>query len=373
MAIEGEVVVRIVTGPGNARRVQARVERPRLARILFGGRMAAEAAPLAGAIFAICGRSQAVAAQSAIDMALGVEAGDGDRAAREIRVAAETVHEHAWRVLVDWPRLEGREPELGALAAAREALAPLLSAQAGKDPGEAIRAARKWGREALFGAEPAEFVGMTSMPALESWLRETRTPAARLGAAMLAGDPGLGGASDVAPLPRCDEGTVRAISAAMEGDDDFEKAPHWRGEPRETGPLARAGSHPLVAAAIAKWGRGVGARWISRLLEMAQALEAMSRGRSQNHGAVALGAGQAVSWVETARGVLVHRVGIEAGSIAQYRIVAPTEWNFHPDGAFARGAQGLPAGGASQLERDVRRLVASLDPCVGVRYEAGHA
>jgi uptake hydrogenase large subunit len=66
-------------------------------------------------------------------------------------------------------------------------------------------------------------------------------------------------------------------------------------------------------------------------------------------------------------------VTLEGERIARYRIVAPTEWNFHPEGAFARGAMTIPAGDAAQLESDVRWLVASLDPCVGVRYEAGHA
>ncbi len=53
--------------------------------------------------------------------------------------------------------------------------------------------------------------------------------------------------------------------------------------------------------------------------------------------------------------------------------MAPTEWNFHPEGAFARGALSLDAADATRLEGDVRWLVASLDPCVAVRYEAGHA
>ena len=69
----------------------------------------------------------------------------------------------------------------------------------------------------------------------------------------------------------------------------------------------------------------------------------------------------------------MHRVTLEGGRIGAYRIVAPTEWNFHPDGAFARGAVGMAAADAAALERGVRWLVSSLDPCVAVRYEAGHA
>jgi Ni,Fe-hydrogenase I large subunit len=120
---------------------------------------------------------------------------------------------------------------------------------------------------------------------------------------------------------------------------------------------------------MAQWGKGVGARLVARLVELAAALEAFG-GR---HGAVQLDGATAISWVDTARGLLVHRVALEGDRIAAYRIVAPTEWNFHPDGAFTQGAMALAADDTARLEREVRWLVASLDPCVGVRYEAGHA
>jgi Ni,Fe-hydrogenase I large subunit len=127
--------------------------------------------------------------------------------------------------------------------------------------------------------------------------------------------------------------------------------------------------HPLVAATVTQWGKGVGARLAARLVELAAAL-GMADGR---HGAKRLGDGAGLSWVETPRGLLLHRVVLEGERIAAYRIVAPTEWNFHPSGAFSRGAVGIPAGHAGRLEQDVRWLVASLDPCVGVRFEAAHA
>jgi Ni,Fe-hydrogenase I large subunit len=79
-----------------------------------------------------------------------------------------------------------------------------------------------------------------------------------------------------------------------------------------------------------------------------------------------------VGWAETARGLVVHRVRLNGDRVAGYRIVAPTEWNFHPEGAFAQGARRIE-GEARAIEAKVQRLVASLDPCVGVRYEARHA
>ena len=60
---------------------------------------------------------------------------------------------------------------------------------------------------------------------------------------------------------------------------------------------------------------------------------------------------------------------IAAGAVRRYRIVAPTEWNFHPRGALVRGLEGLAASGEAELERLVRLAVESLDPCVAHRVE----
>ncbi len=74
-----------------------------------------------------------------------------------------------------------------------------------------------------------------------------------------------------------------------------------------------------------------------------------------------------VGQVEAARGRLVHRVEIESGMIRGYRILAPTEWNFHPDGVLARGLEGLPVG--SDLNALVALTVEAVDPCVGYQIE----
>ena len=52
-------------------------------------------------------------------------------------------------------------------------------------------------------------------------------------------------------------------------------------------------------------------------------------------GALSLGDGIGLGWAENARGRLLHLVQLQGGRAALYRIVAPTEWNFHPDGPFA--------------------------------------
>jgi hypothetical protein len=226
-----------------------------------------------------------------------------------------------------------------------------------------------WARDAIYGCPHASFLALDTIDGLRGWMDSAATPVAILAQALLADRAPLG-ASDVGLLPfGTDRWVERALAPAIDGDAGFDDVPHLQGAARETGPLARMAGHPLADAAIRAWGKGVGARFVARLLETAAALEAFG-GR---HGAVALGRESAIAWVDTARGLLVHRVQVEGERVAAYRIVAPTEWNFHPDGAFTRGALAIAADDPVRLESGVRWIVASLDPCIGVRYEAQHA
>jgi coenzyme F420-reducing hydrogenase alpha subunit len=60
----------------------------------------------------------------------------------------------------------------------------------------------------------------------------------------------------------------------------------------------------------------------------------------------------------------MHALRIEDGKIADYAIVAPTEWNFHPDGPFVREASGWMASTREAAELRLKALVLALDPCV---------
>lgn len=70
--------------------------------------------------------------------------------------------------------------------------------------------------------------------------------------------------------------------------------------------------------------------------------------------------------VECARGRLVHRVAVAGGRVADYKILAPTEWNFHPEGPLARGLAGAWVGReTAAVRQSIEWLVTALDPCVG--------
>ena len=105
------------------------------------------------------------------------------------------------------------------------------------------------------------------------------------------------------------------------------------------------------------------ARWLE-LVELAAAdVEVAGQGRATllASGALHLGTGQALAWCEMARGLLLHWVRLDvAGAVQDYRVLAPTEWNFHPEGALAQTVAALPVDDVTAA----RTLAAAYDPCV---------
>jgi hypothetical protein len=82
-------------------------------------------------------------------------------------------------------------------------------------------------------------------------------------------------------------------------------------------------------------------------------------------GALSCGPRQGLAWVEMARGLLIHQVALDAASskVRACQVLAPTEWNFHPEGVVAQTLASLPATAPDPQAR-VQLLMAAFDPCV---------
>ncbi len=140
-----------------------------------------------------------------------------------------------------------------------------------------------------------------------------------------------------------------AVAQAMT-DRNFARAPVLPGRCVETGAAARQ--------AAAGFAHSMSGRLAARFHDMAAALDAIRallagccralrhRGRPQHR------PGRGFAAVDSARGRLYHRVKLDGGGrIVDYAIVAPTEWNFHPDGPFVRRLIGARIGAGTAAAR----------------------
>jgi hypothetical protein len=309
--------------------------------------------------------------------------------ARHLLVDVETAREHLWRLLLDWPGLLGEGPRgpamarvMGACGQLRSALAaggdPLVLGTPGLQPDlaaatAALTALADVATSQVLGQAPPDWLAATpTATELGHWAAATDTAAARLLRLVASQGWSAVGRSPVPALPPLSSAALEARLGGPEADD-FIAAPLWAGAPAESSPFTRQLSQALVADLTRKQGNGLLTRLTAQLVELAvilaglparlAALEAGGdspgdKGEGEGEGGVGL------AQVQAARGLLVHRVAIQAGRVADYRILAPTEWNFHPQGAAALGLATLPDADDETLRRIAGLFVTALDPCV---------
>ena len=360
MSLEGELAIVIGWDGRAVRRVRVDSTRPDIAGRVLTGREADEVLALVPRLYSICSASQRIAAQLAVRAARGDAPSDTDLSSAQGRVGAEMVREYAWRVLVDWPRLIGEEVDQAAVRRIREDFPDELLAL---EP----RAARRIAC-AVFGGSADAWLAPQRIADLDPWMAAGETCASRLLATLRPEDRAIG-ASDC-PLLRFPSSARErdALMDAVTNDPGFARFPTQDGQPAETGPLARrsAAGDPLVAG----FGHSTFARFVARLRDLAALLAARTLPRVCTWSARD---GMGAACLENARGMLLHFVELDGARTRRYRIVAPTEWNFHPAGALALGLRDTRHAGEAELRRRTELLVQALDPCVRARLEFEHA
>lgn len=370
MGLEGALRIVLAVSGGRVERVRIVSTRINIAQSLLQGRSRSEILTALPRLFSVCARSQAAAGELGCAVAAGESVRDDVLARCRTEVSAEVVREYAWSVLLDWPRRIGEQPTEDAVAAARTSEATRARARP-PTGGEAHAIAM-----ATFGVDVNEWLSARSSRELDRWLDAGTTAAARFVRRMRDEEAANTGdaARREAAVPLL-QGRDRILAmaeiwSACQADPEFASRPTWHGLPAETGALARLQPDPLIGELTRACAGRVLPRFVARLRELARLLAGRD---SLAVGMRSLPSRGAAAWVENARGLLVHHVRFEDGRAATYRIVAPTEWNFRPDGAVAAALVGAPAADREALRQRANRVVHSLDPCVACRLEIEHA
>ena len=360
-ALGGQLLLR----PGQPRPGNLGSSRVDWAAVLARGQPAASLPGTLACLYTLCGQAHRLCASMAIAAAQGQAAAQRGPVPREL--VRETMREHLRRICLDWPATLGCDAGDGPAGALGRC--PLFG---NDDPAATLR----WVEQALLAMPAAHWLARwQNDPAdwLARWSGAAATPTAR----WLAGCRPL--ASQVlasTPLRvHADDACLLLLAADLLADAGFSRKPLWRAACAETGPAARLQDQRALPAS--PWLR-LGAR----LAELVTLVE-LSSGRSEfGHGSpplmcgsVPTGPGEGLAWVEMARGLLVHVVRLDGrgprARVAACRVLAPTEWNFHPQGVVAQYLENMVAAPSpSELQR-LRLLIAAYDPCV--RFEVGPA
>lgn len=377
--LAGQLSITLTVAGERVQTVQIASSRPLQAVRLCHGRHPAEALRLLGMLYSVCGSGQRVAGVMACEQALGLPPQAERQRARTLLCQIETLHEHIGQVLLVWPLLFTLPVEPAqALGWPQRALAALDQTALLNPEGAGVTIERVALRDLLariaatvqtvLGHPAADWLRLTTTPAgFSRWLHRSDTPATRSLRQVHAERQAGMGRCDCPPLPLLPAAELSAWAA----EPAHTLYPVWHNAPHETSVYTRQRQQPLLRALHQRHGNGLLSRLLARLLEIAgltvqleQTLttlpDTIPPAPRQTHPR-----GTGLAQLDVARGRLIHAVSQQDGQISDYRIIAPTEWNCHPQGVLARSLSSLSAPDEPALRRQAERLIHAIDPCVG--------
>lgn len=357
MSAAGGLKLQLRVAEGKVAALQPGLLTPPASRLL-AGQSAPDAIHRLRRLFSLCGHAQAAAGRAAL-----VAAGADLPPLAGRPVLLEAAQEHLWRLLRDWPRKLGQPAQDQWFAEWYRRLSEAIRSNAGQLP------------------ELADFVehqlldsawDRVSTPAqLLAWSESSASPLARLVWQLLASPFALElvqAMGETAPSHPGSWLEAESFSPPEHWPADFEGRPHLAQQP-ETGGLARHRDHPLLAALeMGRVNERLTARLLARVLDVRGVANRLARpGEDEVMSTLSPESGTGLAWLETARGVLLHRVKLAAGGVLEYAVVSPTAWNFHPNGPCAQALAplvGRPVPDVAALRRVISPWVLALDPCV---------
>ena len=354
----GSVTIDVAIADRRVRAVEIESTRPTNIARLFVGRLVDDIPGLAERLFSFCGRSHRLAAARAAAAAFDRPIDPARRTADAIGLAAERIAETLrGTVLADAMPNAPIDPRVTmllreALSAARTLMMHGLN-EGKHSPSHA---------PALVARLSEAMRGLGVMSGSPNLAPDPHTPVGRLleeaerETAFLARTPDM--------LTEADDGDV--VDALRTYGDSFAAAPVLPGRVAETGAYARHWQGTAAAATA------LAARLHARLLDMTESLDllqaAVTTGVAPEADPVRseeTGPYEGFAALESPRGRLYHWLRASAGrQVADYAILAPTEWNFHPHGPLREALIGAETGTGEDALRRIRRLVGVFDPCV---------
>ncbi|MCP3849201.1 MAG: hypothetical protein GY694_03020 [Gammaproteobacteria bacterium] len=396
MGIEGFLDIQLVMKNSEVNAVEIRSSRPVNASRVFIGKNINESLTMLPLLFSICGVAQACAGVRACEQALGLEVSESLEQVRDKLVNMETLREHLWRILLDWPILLNKgmiekksisqqvnTQEMSEIIQYQKHYRQLLTADSNPflleqavssvrtESCQPINKLYQLLEKSIFAISPAQWLEIDTIEKLQHWFESSATIAAQFIKKIHQNQWQSLGRNNVKGLFTLQTEAVNIDTLVAQFDNEnFVKLPQWHNKCYETSSLTCVDS-TLLQLLRFKWGNGLMSRLVARLTAMAQIITGLIDNTDNPMSAMSQEKydinGDGISIVSAARGLLVHHISVEQEKIKKYQILAPTEWNFHPQGVVAQSLAGLQ-GDEEQIKIQAELLINTIDPCVGYNF-----
>ena len=399
MNLEGQIEIDItVHKESGLKDISLINNRPHQAAQLLVGKTVDEVLSLIPMLFHVCGKAQGAAAINAINMAQGQPVECKLARARAALVDVEFLREHLLRVFLDWPK---QLPD-GEKLIPQQALQSLM--QSGPRFESALFGTSKpfsqlamlhlnWDdidplledvadllESHVFGCPADVWLKAKTADVVLHWMKESETVAAQSCRHILDKGWAGEGETDLHFLPNLSVEELYELLFSKDASA-FTAAPTWHSGSKETSAFSRHFDHPLLQRIVAHCGAGLLARHVARLIEIAVVFARLKAGLIDLKNMIGdesfltqpPHAQTGIGMVEASRGLLVHGVQLDGDTIANYRILAPTEWNFHETGPLVTALANITGHDLERIKMIAELVVPAIDPCTQTKLEARYA
>lgn len=386
MSIAGELKINIsftdiqTSKQANGKQISAQIEstRPLQAARLFKGKSISQTLTTLPLLFNICSKAQTVTALRAIESATQSPTDEQTESYREALITLENLREQTLRVLMDWSSCIKEEAENQLLALVTLGINQLMQSL---NPStvlsynsKALRFSNQpqWKSfshtlsQAIFASDAQTWLdniflnGQLSQDEIINWASKQHTQTARFIHWLNQKEWKHAGKSSIGHIPKINDKNLLILLSKDE--QTFTSKPSWNNQCYELSWFSR--KH--LSNNDQEIDNGIYTRMVARLKEIADLITRLDHFFIHNiklETRKSLVSGIAHS--EAARGRLTHYVEVEGDTINKLVILAPTEWNFHPNGVAVDSLNRLQADSSSELRQQAVLLIHAIDPCVG--------
>lgn len=402
---EGQIDITLTILPSGKKEVTILNNRPVHAAKLLVGKTIDEALTIIPLLYHICGKAQGSAAISALQAAKNTRSDETTYLSRTVLSDVELIREHLLRIFLDWPALleaDDCSTEVSkqmsdfmrfsseferALFHSEKPFSPHTVATPERDLlFKTFSDLENFLECHIYGCSPDLWLKAKARDVIFHWMRQDKCLSARSCAVILENGWAQEGQTIIPFLPKLTANQCASLLFSNNNlqSDDFIASPTWKELPHETSALSRCHQHPLLKLLLAHCGTGLLTRHVSRLVELAlvyariklnigQLVSSYLPTQIRRETSISTTPHFGIGMVEAARGILIHGVHLEEDTIKDYKILAPTEWNFHPEGVLSNALSNIESTDEAHIKEMANLLIPAIDPCTKTSLEVVHA
>jgi len=391
MSIAGELNIKMsYTNNQNCRQISSQIEstRPLQASKLFTGKSITQTLTTIPLLFNICSKAQTVTALRAIESATQSPPSKQTESTREALITLENLREQTLRVAMDWPSAINEQAENQLLSHVSLGINQLMQSlepsntltyksKASNSINNKMHNKAQWESfsktlsQSIFGSSAQYWLEnifqneQLAHGELESWADKQQTQTARFIHWLNQKEWKHAGKSTIEHIPSINDNDL--LNELIKQDQTFTSQPSWNSQCYELSWYSRK-HNCQQCTENKKNNNGIYNRMTARLKEIADLIIRLdSFFIDEIDIDTTTSAVTGIAHSEAARGRLTHYVEVEDDTINKLVILAPTEWNFHPNGIAANSLNNLDANSTTELRQQAELLIHAIDPCVGYK------